>query len=112
MSEDEEEELEEIRRRRLLELQQRLAQEQQEVQARQRLEVQKQALLRQILTTEARQRLTNLKMVRPEFAAQLEIQLIQIAQQGKMNLPISDEQLKEILRRLQSGRREIRIRRA
>ncbi len=111
MSEDEAEELEEIRRRRLLELQQRLVEEQQQVQARQRLETQKQALLRRILTPEARQRLTNLKMVRPEFAAQLELQLIQIAQQGKMNLPVTDEQLKDILRRLQPGRREIKIRR-
>jgi len=111
MSEDEAEELEEIRRRRLLELQQRLAEEQQQVQARQRLETQKQTLLRRILTPEARQRLTNLKMVRPEFAAQLELQLIQIAQQGKMNLPVTDEQLKEILRRLQPSRREIKIRR-
>jgi len=111
MSEESEEELEEIRRRRVLELQQRLAQEQQEVQTRQRVEAQKQALLRRILTPEARQRLTNLKMVRPEFAVQLELQLIQLAQQGKMNLPITDEQLKEILVRLQSSRREIRIRR-
>jgi len=111
MSEDEAEELEEIRRRRLLELQQRLVEEQQQVQARQRLETQKQALLRRILTPEARQRLTNLKMIRPEFAAQLELQLIQIAQQGKMNLPVTDEQLKDILRRLQPGRREIKIRR-
>jgi len=111
MSEDEAEELEEIRRRRLFELQQRLVEEQQQVQARQRLETQKQALLRRILTPEARQRLTNLKMVRPEFAAQLELQLIQIAQQGKMNLPVTDEQLKDILRRLQPGRREIKIRR-
>ena len=75
------------------------------------MELQKQTLLRRILAPEARQRLANLKMVRPEFAAQLELQLIQIAQQGKMNLPITDEQLKEILIRLQSGRREIRIRR-
>lgn len=109
MSEDEE--LEEIRRRRILELQQRLAQEQQEASTMQRLELQKQTLLRRILTTEARQRLTNLKMARPEFANQVELQLIQIAQQGRANLPINDEQLKEILRRLQSGRREIRIRR-
>jgi len=109
MSEDRE--LEELRRRRLLELQKRLAQEQQEAEMRRRLEIQKQALLRRILTPEARQRLTNLKMVRPEFTSQLENQLIQIAQQGRIDLPITDEQLKGILRRLQSTRREIRIRR-
>ncbi|MEM2936899.1 MAG: DNA-binding protein [Candidatus Bathyarchaeia archaeon] len=110
--EEEEEELEVLRRRRLLELQQRLAQEQQRIQAQQQVEMQKQALLRRILTPDARQRLTNLKMVRPEFAEQLELQLIQLAQQGRLNIPLNDEQLKEILARLQSGRREIKIRRA
>jgi len=110
--EEEEEELEGLRRRRLLELQQRLAQEQQRIQAQQQVEMQKQALLRRILTPDARQRLTNLKMVRPEFAEQLELQLIQLAQQGKLNIPLNDEQLKEILAKLQSGRREIKIRRA
>lgn len=112
MSDEEEEELEGLRRRRLLELQQRLAREQQRIQAQQQVEMQKQALLRRILTPDARQRLTNLKMVKPEFAEQLELQLIQLAQQGKLNIPLSDEQLKEILARLQSGRREIKIRRA
>jgi len=106
-----EEEIEALRRRRLIELQRRIAQEQQRIQAQQQLEIQKQAVLRRILTADARQRLTNLKMVKPEFAEQLEFQLIQLAQQGKINLPINDEQLKEILIRLQSGRREIKIRR-
>jgi programmed cell death protein 5 len=104
-------ELEELRRRRALELQQQMAQEQQQVEAQKQLELQKQALMRQILTQEARQRLANLKMVKPEFASQLELQLIQIAQQGKVQLPIDDKQLKEMLRRLQSGRKEIKIRR-
>jgi programmed cell death protein 5 len=111
-NEEEEEEMEGLRRRRLLELQQRLAQEQQRIQAQQQVEMQKQALLRRILTSDAKQRLTNLKMVRPEFAEQLELQLIQLAQQGKLNIPINDEKLKEILARLQSGHREIKIRRA
>lgn len=106
-----EEEIEELRRRRLLELQKRLAQEQQQVQMQQRIEMEKQAILRRILTADARQRLNNLKMVKPEFASQLELQLIQLAQQGRIEPPITDQQLKEILIRLQSGRRDIRIRR-
>lgn len=106
-----EEEIEELRKRRLLELQRRLAQEQQRIQMEQQIEVQKQAALRRILTPEARQRLTNLKMVKPEFAEQLELQLIQLAQQGRVNIPVTDEQLKDILIRLQSRRREIKIRR-
>jgi len=106
-----EEELEALRKRRMLELQQRMVEEQRQAQAQQQLEGQKQALLRRILTPEARSRLTNLNMVKPEFTQQLELQLIQLAQQGKINLPITDEQLKELLVRLQSGRRDYKIRR-
>ena len=106
-----EEELEALRKRRMLELQQRMVEEQRQAQAQQQLEGQKQALLRRILTPEARSRLTNLKMVKPEFTQQLELQLIQLAQQGRINIPITDEQLKELLVRLQSGRREYKIRR-
>ncbi len=106
-----EEELEALRKRRMLELQQRMVEEQQQAQAQQQLERQKQALLRRILTPEARRRLTNLNMVKPEFTQQLELQLIQLAQQGRINIPITDEQLKELLVRLQSGRRDYKIRR-
>jgi programmed cell death protein 5 len=109
MSEDEQ--LEELRKRRMLELQQKMTQERQQAKAEERLELQKQALLRRILTPEARQRLANLKMVRPEFASQIELQLIQIAQQGRIELPIDDDRLKEILMKLQGNRREMRIRR-
>ena len=94
-----------------MELQQQILQEQQRAEAQKRLELQKQSLMRRILTPKARQRLANLKIVRPEFASQLELQLIQIAQQGRVELPITDDQLKEILSRLQRSRREIRIRR-
>ena len=105
------EELEAIRRRKLLEMQQRLLQEREAAEAKRRMEMEKQALLRRILTPEARQRLANLKMIKPEFTSQIETWLIQIAQQGRISVPIDDDQLKEILRRLHRGRREIRIRR-
>jgi len=106
---EEEEEIEELRRRRMIELQQRLTQEQQRAQVQQQIEMQKQAILRRILTPEARQRINNLKMVKPEFANQLELQLIQLAQAGRVQTPITDEQLKEILVRLQAQRRDIKI---
>ena len=106
-----EEELEGLRKRRMLELQQRMSEEQKRGQAQQQLEGQKQALLRRILTPEARRRLTNLNIVKPEFTQQLELQLIQLAQQGKIATPITDEQLKELLVRLQSGKRDYTIRR-
>ena len=103
------EELEELRKRRLSVLQRQMAEEQRGVQAEQQLEQQKQALLRSMLSPEARQRLTNLKMVRPEFTAQLELQLIQLAQQRKIPVPLADEQLKKILVQLQGRKRETTI---
>ena len=105
------EELEEIRRRKLLAMQQRTSDEQKQAQMERQLEAQKQALLRQILSPEARQRLTNLNMIKPEFTQQLELQLIQLAQTGKLPIPISDAQLKQILIQLQSRKRETKIRR-
>jgi len=102
-------ELDELRRRRMQELQQRLAQEQQRAQVQQQVEAQKQAIMRRVLTPEARQRINNLKMVKPDFANSLEIQLIQLAQAGKVQTPITDDQLKEILVRLQGQRRDIKI---
>jgi programmed cell death protein 5 len=106
-----EEELEELRQKKLLALQRRIAEEQRRAQMEQQLEMQKQAILKTILTPEARQRLANLKLVKPEFTAQLELQLIQLAQMGKLPVPLTDEQLKQILIQLQTQKREIKIRR-
>ena len=108
---EEEDELEELRKRRLMALQQKVADEQRQVQMEQQAELQKQALLKKILAPEARQRLTNLRMVRPEFTDQLELQLIQLAQQGKLPIPLTDVQLKQILAQLQTQKRETKIRR-
>jgi len=103
------EELEELRKRKLSALRRQTFDEQQETQTQQQLEMQKQALLRSILSPEARQRLTTLKMVRPEFTERLELQLIQLAQQGKIPIPLSDGQLRQILTQLQSRKREPKI---
>jgi len=105
------EELEQLRRRRLAELQRAAAEEDRRTEVQQQVEMQKQAILKRILTVEARQRLTNIRMVKPEFADQLELQLIQLAQSGRVKLPISDAQLKDALIRMQSQRKDITIRR-
>ncbi len=105
------EELEALRRKKLSALQRQAPDEQREAQMQQQLETQKQALLRSILSPEARQRLTNLKMIKPEFTEQLELQLIQLAQQGKIPIPLADDQLRQILMQLQSRKRETTIRR-
>jgi programmed cell death protein 5 len=103
------EELEELRRRKLSALQRQVTDEQRSAKAEQQMEQQKQAMLRSILTPEARQRLANLKMVKPEFTDQLELQLIQLAQQAKIPVPLADEQLKKILIQLQARKRETTI---
>jgi programmed cell death protein 5 len=106
------EELELLRRRKIAELQRTMADEQRRAQAEQEVETQKQSILRRILTPEARQRLANIRMVKPEFASQLEMQLMQLAQSGRIRIPIGDDQLKEALAHIQSQKKEIRIRRA
>jgi programmed cell death protein 5 len=107
-----EEELERIRARRLAELQAQQQQTEHMQRAQEEAEAQKQALMRKILTPKARQRMTNIKMVRPEYGEQLELQLLQLAQTGRIKIPIDDDVLKRLLSQLQgSSRREINIRR-
>jgi len=108
MSDDE---LENLRRRRISELQQQATGDQNQSQVKKQIDTQKEALLRQILSPEARQRLTNLKMIKPEFTDQIELQLIQLAQVGKLPIPLPDAKLKQILIQLQSQKRETKIRR-
>lgn len=102
-------ELEQIKQRRMADMRRRMAEEERTEQVRQEVEAQKQNLLRAILSPEARSRLNNLKMVRPDFADQLELQLIQLAQQGKLPVPLSDDNLKKILIELQDRKRDIKI---
>jgi programmed cell death protein 5 len=103
------EELDAIRRKKLSAYQQRASNEERQAQAEKEVDAQKEALLKQILSPEARQRLTNLKMVKAEFTEQLELQIIQLAQMGKIPIPLSDAQLKQILIQLQSRKRETKI---
>ncbi len=111
MSSDED--LSAIRQRRMAELQAKRGQQEQTSQAQADAEGQKQALMRKILTPEARERLQNVKLVRPDFAAQIEIQLLQLAQTGRVPIPISDELLKQLLEQIQNQqtKRDISIRR-
>lgn len=105
------EELERLRRRRMMELQGQVSDEQKQKEQEQTIEQQKQALLRRILTIEARDRLNRIKMVKPSFIGQLELQLIQIAQSGRISIPMNDSQLRTILARLQPKKREFKVRR-
>ncbi len=74
------------------------------------LEALKEKYLRIYLTPEARYRLNNLKLVGNQTALLLEDQIFQLALQGKLDHQITDEELKELLIKLQNSRKEIRIR--
>ncbi|WP_069807960.1 DNA-binding protein [Vulcanisaeta thermophila] len=101
------EELEQIRQRKMQELQRQLEEERR----RQELAAQRRAALRLILTPEARERLDNLRVVRPELVEALEQQLISLAQSGRIRVPITDEDLKRILEAVyKQTHREFRIR--
>jgi len=109
--------LDELRRKRMQELQQQAAsnenqqvhQQMQQQQMQQEMEAQKRQLMMQILTPEARSRLANLRLTKPEFVEQIEIQLIQLGQSGRMKGKIDDEQLKVLLKQISGQKREINI---
>jgi programmed cell death protein 5 len=72
---------------------------------------QKEQILKQILSPEARMRLNNIKMVKPELSELVEQYLIGMATQGKMNSQINDNQLKQILLSIQQPKRDFKINR-
>ena len=103
--------LDEIRQKRMAELQaqqQAMAQAQQQ-EAQAQFEAQKKQILSQILTSEARQRLANLKLTKPEMVNQIELQLIQSAQSGSLRGKVTDDQLKVLLSQIAGQKREIKI---
>ena len=104
-------ELEALRRKRMEEVAaQQSNQTAQEEKAKQ-FEMQKQSILRQILTPEARDRLANIKLANPEQANMVEMQLIQIAQSGRLQSVITDAMLRDILQKIIPQQREIKIER-
>jgi programmed cell death protein 5 len=105
------EELEAIRRQKIEQMQQEQTGAAAEEQRRQEVEEAKKDIIRQILSSEARERLNTIRMAKPELAELLENQLIALAQTGRIKSMISDAQFKEILRQITPKKREITIRR-
>jgi programmed cell death protein 5 len=71
----------------------------------------REGILRMVLTSDARERLANVKMVRPDLASSIEEYAIQLASSGRLKKAIDDEQVKQMLAALQEKKREIKIRR-
>ena len=71
----------------------------------------REGILRMALTSEARERIATVRMVKPELAASIEEYIIQLAQTGKLARAVDDEQVKQMLGALQGKKRDIKIRR-
>ena len=109
---EEDPELAVLRKKRLEQIQdEQLTQQQVEEQQRrmQQVEQQRQSILKGILTNEARERLANIKLAKPDYAMTLENQLIQLAQSGRVSDKITDDQLRQLLKQLTQTKRESKI---
>ncbi|MCJ7816648.1 MAG: DNA-binding protein [Candidatus Aenigmarchaeota archaeon] len=83
-----------------------------EMQKMKQIEEMKKKLLATILSKDAYERLARVRVANQELAGQAELYLLQIYQSGKLEVRITDEQMKEVLRVLSSGsRQDFKIRR-
>ncbi len=109
-----EDELDELRQKKMEQLKEQ--QESQDVdeeamQAQQeQAEAQKKAILRQSLTDGARKRLNTVKMSKPEHGEQIERQIVALAQSGRVQGKIDEEQMKQLLSELTPDSKSFNIR--
>lgn len=103
-------ELAEIRRQRMMQRQQQMA-EQEQAQRQQQMQAQIQSVLMQAMEPEARERLNTIKLTKPEFAAAVEQQIVALAQSGSLRQKITDDQLKQLLSQIVPQKKEFNIRR-
>jgi programmed cell death protein 5 len=114
MAYSEDAELNELRRRRVQQLQEMQggpdvsAIAAQDAEMRRR-EAERSEILRRILTPEARERLGRIRLAKPDVAAAVEQQLIALAASGRIQRAVDDVTLRALLERINPERREIKI---
>jgi len=99
-------ELEAIKQRRLLELRKRMEEEQRRKRMEEEQEAQKLAILRAIMEPNALDRLNNLKLVKPDLAKIAEETIIRLVQMGRLNTPVTEDVVKNILIELDNRSRK------
>ena len=82
----------------------------QQANSQQKQEAIREQMLKVLLTTEARERLANIKMVKPDVAKMIEDQIIQLASSGKISKSITDEEIKGFLSSVQKPQKHFKIR--
>jgi programmed cell death protein 5 len=105
-------ELSELRKRRMSQLQQQAGDQQAmqaELERQERIKSQMQMVLMSILEPDARERLNTIKLTKPDFAGAVEQQLVQLAQSGRLKNKITDSQFKDLLRQLAPKKRDYSI---
>jgi len=75
------------------------------------LKAQKEMMLKQVLSSDARLRLNNVRMVKPDLADLVENYILNLSVQGKISGQISEEQLKQILSSAQQPKRDFKFNR-
>lgn len=71
----------------------------------------RQKALMLLLDTNARQRLMNIRIVKPDLAAAVENYLISAASAGRLNRALTDQELKQLLINLQHPKKDFKINR-
>jgi len=102
-------ELQDLRKRKLEELRRRQEQNADEQQHAEQQIAQLEAVAKNLMTREAIQRYSNLKIAHQEKSVQLLVVLAQLVQQGRIKSKITDEQLKQILVKLTPEKHNIKI---
>ncbi|AJF26052.1 DNA-binding protein [Haloarcula hispanica] len=107
-----EEELEELRKKKMEQLKEQQGDEgEAQEAAKQQADAQKQAVLKQNLTDGARKRLNTVKMSKPQVGEQIEQQVVALAQSGRVQGRIDEDQMKELLSELTPDSKSFDIKR-
>lgn len=69
----------------------------------------RQRVLQMLLDPQARQRLMNVRLVKPDLAGAVENYLVNAASSGRLNRPLTDEELKQLLLRIQQPKKDFKF---
>jgi programmed cell death protein 5 len=104
-------ELREKKREQLKEQAQQGGDEEAQQAAQERAEAQQEAMLKQYVTDDARQRLNAVEMSKPQFAKQAKQQILAVARSGRIDGKIDEEQMKSLLKELKPDDSGFNVRR-